>query len=57
MSLVIIGSVSGPIVSGTGSTSGTYAAGETLTVSTSGATGKYMFGADIDGFGACDITT
>jgi hypothetical protein len=57
MSLVVIGSNSGPIVSGTGATTGAYLAGESLTVSTSGATGLYMFHANVDGFGACDFTT
>jgi len=57
MSLVVIGSFSGPIVSGTGAITGTYQAGETLTVSTSGASGLYMFHADVDGFGTCDFNT
>jgi hypothetical protein len=57
MSLVITGSVSGTIVSGTGATTGTYQAGETLTVSTSGSSGLYMLHADVDGFAACDFAT
>jgi len=57
MSLVITGSLSGPIVSGTGSTSGTYTAGETLTVSKSGGSGQYMYEADINGMGSCSFST
>jgi len=58
MSLEIIGSVSGPIVSGSGYTSGTYTAGETLTVSKSGGSGsQYMYEANIDGMGSCSFST
>lgn len=59
MSLVITGSVSGTIVSGTGaSLAGTFVSGETLTVSTLSASGTHMFQADVDGFGsACSYST
>jgi hypothetical protein len=57
MSLVVTGSVSGTIVSGTGATTGTYEAGETLTVSTLGSTGLHLFHGNIDGLGSCDFAT
>ena len=57
MSLVVTGSLSGTIVSGSGALTGNYRAGETLTISTSGSSGYYMLEANVDGFGSCDFAT